>query len=78
MRLRDWPNLRTACLAILTELEREFFSRRTFTELRRSTGLSQAEVEWALAELKSRQLVSKGGKNGVYERIYVPDAKPFV
>ncbi len=76
MRLRDWPNLRTACLAILTELEREFFSRKTFTELRQSTGLSQAEVEWTLAELKSRKLVGMG--LGGYERIYVPDAKPLV
>lgn len=78
-------NLRTACLAILAELEREFFAVRTFTELKQSTGLRHSEIEAALAELQSRQLVGKwrkvvdkvkGGRKG-YQRIYDPNAKPF-
>ncbi len=79
MGLGDASNLRAACLAILAELEREFLSVRTFTELRRSTGLSQSEVEAALAELNSRRLVAKGlmGKRHGYFRIYVSNAKPF-
>lgn len=78
--------LKAACLAILAELEREFFAVLTFTELRQSTGLLRREVEAALAELQSRRLVGKTirphrpgrkGANQGYQRIYVPDAKPL-
>jgi hypothetical protein len=75
-------DLKAACLAILAELEREFFAVRTFTELQRSTGLRRSEIEAALAELQSRQLVGKfgkvkGGGSKGYQRIYVPNAKPL-
>lgn len=84
---RSDPNLKAACLAVLMELEREFFSVLTFTELKESTGLPQAVVEAALAELESRNLVGRTIRarrvrprmkalHG-YQRIYVPDAKPF-
>jgi len=84
MKMGD-PDLKAACIAILAELEREFFAVLTFTELKQRTGLMQREVEAALAELQSRQLVgrtvrpSRPGRKGAnqgYQRIYVPDANP--
>jgi hypothetical protein len=84
MKMSD-ADLRVACLAVLAELEREFFSVWTFTELKQSTALLQREVEAALGELQSRQLVGKTirparpGRKAAhgYQRIYVPDAKPL-
>jgi DNA-binding IscR family transcriptional regulator len=81
-RFRMWGSveIRAACLAILAELEREFFAVRSFTELEQSTGLPHHVVEAALTELKARRLVEKGigvgGRKG-YQRVYVPDAKPI-
>jgi DNA-binding transcriptional ArsR family regulator len=73
------PHLDSACRAILDELEREFTTKLTFTELRVATGLSQGTVDQALLELRRRRLVDtskRDGKNCLI-RIYVPDAIPL-
>lgn len=72
-------HLDSACRAILAELEREFTTKLTFTELRVATGLSQGTVDQALLELRRRRLVDKckrDGKNCLM-RIYVPEAIPL-
>jgi DNA-binding transcriptional ArsR family regulator len=72
-------HLDSACRAILAELEHEFWTKLTFTELRAATGLSQGTIDQALLELRRRRLVDtdkRDGKNCLI-RIYVPDAIPL-
>jgi DNA-binding transcriptional ArsR family regulator len=77
---RASSHLDSAGRAILAELEREFTTMLTFTELRVATGLSQGIVDQALLELRRRRLVDKcrrrDGKNCLM-RIYVQEAIPL-
>lgn len=75
----DHSHLDFACWAILAELEREFTTKLTFTELRVATGLSQGTVDQALLELHRRRLVDRCKRDGknCWMRIYAPEAVPL-